>query len=233
MFDLKQVPSSWDEVTVQQYQDILSLPESSDPFELYAILLGLTVDEIRNLDVHAFELALGILENFIDVPVEQCCKPLSEFEFEGVTYKVPDNLEFEKVGLYSDWTDLLSKHNLVDIIPATLAMLCREDGKEYLRKEAAEREKIFHKLPITTAYGVATFFLQKKDEYEKSMLHLWHLMALPTWRQRWSIRGYRLLDYTQRCITWLKDRSGRLREYVMSVRWGKSFISSLTKGHTK
>lgn len=189
-----EVPSSWHEVSVDQF---IKLGQAKEPLEQYAILLGVSVDELRETDLTSFDLAREVISNFIDTEVES---PVVEsFEFEEVTYIVPKNLELTSVGPYHDWLEIINKvENPNEFIPGSLAFFCRPEGEPYSKKLAAEREKIFHRLPITVAYGIAAFFLKRREEYERSISLISQTMTAPTWKQKSLISIYRVMDFTER-----------------------------------
>lgn len=197
--DLNKVPSCWDEVTVQQYLDLRKA--NPDPLYFYSVLFGVTLEELRLVSVSTFDLAKSITDQFTDTPIDSD-RPM-EFEFQGVKYKVPQNLEFEQIGVYTDWLSIAAKADAHEFIPGALAMLCRPEGEEYDKAKAVEREKLFHQLPITTAYSIATFFLQKQNELEESIIQTVNKIMKPTLRMRLSISIYRASDFTLRFFTWL------------------------------
>lgn len=192
------IPCSWDEISVDQF---IRLGQAKEPLEQYAIILGISVDELSEMDLTSFDLARDVISNFIDTEVES---PVVEsFKFEGVEYAVPQNLELTNVGIYHDWLEIINKvENPNDFIPGSLAFFCRPEGEKYSKKLAKEREVIFHRLPITVAYGIAAFFLKRREEYERSINSMSQMMMAPTWRQKSLINTYRVMDFMERLFIW-------------------------------
>lgn len=225
--ELEKIPCSWDEVTVQQYIDICNNQDKikEDPLLFYAILFDISREALDQVEVYQFELAVSIIDQFKDTPIGGQVKDW--FEFQGVKYVIPDNLELEKIGVYTDWLALVDKmkENVHEFIPGCLAMLCRPEGEVYNRAIARQRESAFHGLPISTAYVVSAFFLEKQNEYERSMEEAIRKLTNPPLKMKLQILCWRGLDFTQRFTTWLEGRLWRLKGYVSKRRWVR-FITS-------
>lgn len=219
--DLAKVPASWDEVSVQQYLSLLT----ADQGQILQILCGVTEEELNNTERVTVELAMEIIANFYDTPIPK--EVHKTFTFKGQTYEIPQNLEFEKWGVYTDWLKISQKADKPDeFIPGTLAFLCRPKGEKYDRLKTIEREELFHELPITVAYGIAAFFLQKQTELEKSITQI---LTKRTPKQRLLISIYRALDIMGRLTTSLKRTFLKWSASVRK-RWAKFSLSSALKG---
>lgn len=157
------VPSSWDEVTLKQYQEIERYydgkEENFDVRKVLHILTNHTEDEINMLPLEFLEKIMDSL-SFLQEPIKEE-KPRNWVEIDGERYTVHTENQL-KTGEYiaSDTALKGDKHNYASI----LAILCRKEGELYDSKFEAEvlesRIKLFEKQPITKILCIIGFFLQ-------------------------------------------------------------------------
>ena len=157
------VPSSWDEVTLKQYQEIERYYEGKDKGfdirEVLHILTNHTEDEINMLPLDFLEQIMGSL-SFLQEPIKEE-KSRNWIEINGERYTVHTENQL-KTGEYiaADTALKGDKHNYAGI----LAILCRKEGELYDSKFEAEvlegRIKLFEKQPITKILCIIGFFLQ-------------------------------------------------------------------------
>lgn len=157
------VPSSWDEVTLKQYQEIERYYEGKDKGfdirEVLHILTNHTEDEINMLPLDFLEQIMGSL-SFLQEPIKEE-KSRNWIEINGERYTVHTENQL-KTGEYiaADTALKGDKHNYAGL----LAILCRKEGELYDSKFEAEvlegRIKLFEKQPITKILCIIGFFLQ-------------------------------------------------------------------------
>ena len=157
------VPSSWDEVTLKQYQEIERYYDGKDKgFDIREVLHILTnhsEDEINMLPLDFLEKIMEKL-SFITEPINEE-EPRNWIEIDGERYTVHTEQQL-KTGEYIASDTLLKgdKHNYSGL----LAILCRKEGEIYDSKFENEvlddRIKLFEKQPITKILCIIGFFLQ-------------------------------------------------------------------------
>lgn len=157
------VPKSWDEVSLKQYQEIERYydgkEENFDVRKVLHILTNHTEDEINMLPIDFLEKIMGSL-TFLQEPIKEE-EPRNWVEIDGERYTVHTENQL-KTGEYiaSDTALKGDKHNYA----AILAILCRKEGELYDSKFEAEvledRIKLFEKQPITKILCIIGFFLQ-------------------------------------------------------------------------
>lgn len=157
------VPKSWDEVTLKQYQEIERLYEGKnenvDVRKIVHILIDKDEDYINALPIDFLEEIMGYLAFLQDPIPEQ--EPKNWIEIDGERYTVHTENQL-KTGEYiaSDTVLKGDRHNYA----AILAILCRKDGELYDSKFENEvledRIKLFEKQPITKILCIIGFFLE-------------------------------------------------------------------------
>ena len=157
------VPKSWDEVTLKQYQEIERYYDGKDKgFDIREVLHILTnhsEDEINMLPIDFLEKIMGSL-SFLQEPIKEE-EPRNWIDIDGERYSVHTENKL-KTGEYiaSDTALKSDKHNYSGL----LAILCRKEGELYDSKFEAEvledRIKLFEKQPITKILCIIGFFLQ-------------------------------------------------------------------------
>lgn len=157
------IPSSWDEVTLKQYQEIERFYEDNedstfDVRKVLHILCNKSIDEVNALPVEFTEKILNILQ-FLS---EQFTKveATNKIVINNVKYQI-NVFEKLKTGEYvaTDTIIKSDKHNYA----AMLAILCRKPSELYDSKFEAEvledRIKMFEEQPITKIKPLIDFFL--------------------------------------------------------------------------
>ena len=157
------VPKSWDEVTLKQYQEIERYydgkEENFDVRKVLHILTNHSEDEINMLPIDFLEKIMASL-SFLQEPIKEE-EPRNWVEIDGERYTVHTEQQL-KTGEYiaSDTALKGDKHNYAGI----LAILCRKEGELYDSKFENEvlesRIKMFEQQPITKILCIIGFFLQ-------------------------------------------------------------------------
>ena len=156
------VPTSWDDITVTQYQALTQINKDSYNSDLSYTVAVLQV--LCNLD-STNELPLSAvaeLSSYISfLTVEPSKEKYKELEFRGKTYEWIDSFNAITVG------EAISIELPIDLEELTysmaydvvLAVMLREKGKKFDAKEFKKNRALFGELPITEVIGQLLFFL--------------------------------------------------------------------------
>jgi len=155
-------PSSWDEITLKQFEEIEKYYENKDEDfdvrDVIHIFCNKTRDEINNLPL---EVLQAIMQKtiFLQTPFETK-QPSNKVEINGETYSVNFQNKL-KVGEYIAVDTLIKSnpHNYSGI----LAILCRKDDELYDSKFENEvledRIKLWGEQSVTKVMPIVSFFL--------------------------------------------------------------------------
>ena len=163
------VPTSWEQVTTKQYQDIQAiLKENEDATirDYLPILAGKSKKEVDELPVEAFELLLQEMTFLQEAPNVE---PSASLTIDGEKYfvNVADKL---KTGEFIDSQMILEKDS--NNLAMLLGILCRKVGETYdddfIANVLPARIAMFEQQPITDTLKIVGFFLQL---FQHSMLH--------------------------------------------------------------
>lgn len=157
-----EIPSGWHEITLKQF---IELSKDLDYLEIFSVLSGIKLDVIKNSRPEEVAYIVDQLQDLYNPKdLENLTDHVEEFELEGVTYKVNPNLINEKAGQWWDMKKLEAdaQDNPIEFIPMLVSMLSRPEGEEYDYAKAKEREKLFLKLDVLTAFKIRTFFLSSQ-----------------------------------------------------------------------
>lgn len=206
------VPTSWDEVTLRQYQEIERYYEGKDEHfdvrKVLNILTNHTEDEINMLPLEYLEEIMEKLNFLSSLPREE--EPRNWCEINGERYSVHTEQKL-KTGEYiaSDTALKGDKHNYA----AIMAVLCRKDGELYdshFENEVLEgRIRLFEEQPVTKILPIISFFLR-----------LYAVSMMPTLL---SLEAKELVDHTRKDIETLQKSGG------ISKRSMKSAMKKLKK----
>ena len=158
------VPSSWDDITLEKYQrieeyyDTISGDSKFNIMDVLDIMIDKDKDYIMSLPSEFVDMILDKL-SFLQTPMEEI-EPSPQIEINKELYTI--NLQNKlKTGEYiaADTVLKTDKHNYASI----LAILCRKEGEIYDSKFENEilehRIKMFEKQPITKIMPIIAFFL--------------------------------------------------------------------------
>lgn len=206
------VPTSWDEVTLRQYQEIERYYEGKDEHfdvrKVLNILTNHTEDEINMLPLEYLEEIMEKLNFLSSLPKEE--EPRNWCEINGERYSVHTEQKL-KTGEYiaSDTALKGDKHNYA----AIMAVLCRKDGELYdshFENEVLEgRIRLFEQQPVTKILPIISFFLR-----------LYAVSMMPTLL---SLEAKEAIDHTRKDIETLQKSGG------ISKRSMKSAMKRLKK----
>lgn len=157
------VPTSWDEITLGQFEQIQKFYEGeeerkTDVREIVHILCNKTVDEVNELPAEFLSIILDKLSFTTEKP--EMGENTNKIEVDGETYQV-NVMEKMKTGEYVA-TEMILKNDRNDLA-GILAVLCRKEGEPYDSKFEneilPERKKMFLNMPVTKVMPVCGFFL--------------------------------------------------------------------------
>lgn len=156
------VPTSWDEVTLSQFQKINEYYQDKDKtfnvVDVIDIFIDKDKDYIMSLPVEFLQIIMEKL-SFVTTEPEQK-EPTNKIEINGETYQI-NFMEKLKIGEYVSVDNIIKsdKNDYASI----LAILCRKDGEIYDSKFEAElfeeRKKLFEEQPVTKILPIVSFFL--------------------------------------------------------------------------
>lgn len=191
-----QIPESWEDVTLATFSNynkavcdfneaLENLDESEEAlskasvaevtlnFEICKCFSGLTEEEVYALDI-------GFVKDYVSKLkfLEENYKPeeMKSFEFEGVTYKIPENLRLQtKFGQYVEalQAEMNSKYtdkNSVIYLAHQLAHQV-DNGKEWNQNERDELAIKFENIPMTIGANFSFFLLKKFQIYSVAYLN--------------------------------------------------------------
>lgn len=156
------VPTSWEEITLKQFQEIEKYYSNKDKDfdirEVLRIFTNKTEDEINALPITFTNELMNKLMFLKDKPKDY--EPSNFIEIDGVRYGI-NVMEKLKTGEYVAIDTILKSdpHDYISIF----AVLCRKDGEIYDSKFEAElfeeRQKLFAKQPVTKIMPLIAFFI--------------------------------------------------------------------------
>ena len=151
------VPTSWEQVTLKQFEDIERLHEEKegnvDIRDYIHILCNKTKDDVNALPLEFLENIMEKL-SFIQEPIKEI-EPSSKLKIDGIEYSVHTEQQL-KTGEYVASNTVLKedKHNYA----AILAILCRKEDETYdstFENEVVEdRIKMFEKESIVNVLSI-------------------------------------------------------------------------------
>ena len=155
-------PSSWEELTLKQFQEIEKYYSNKDKDfdirEVLHIFTDHTRDEIDQLPINFIDKLLNELSFLKEQP--KYGDASASIEIDGEKYSI-NVMEKLKTGEYVAIDTILKSdpHDYISI----LAVLCRKNGEIYDSKFEAElfeeRQKLFAKQPIMKIMPLISFFL--------------------------------------------------------------------------
>ena len=169
------LPTSWDEVTISQWQEINGIQADTDIakyIETISILADCDPEDIRQMGIREYQ-SLQKQTTYLSQPLKNEVK--LKIEIDGKKYGMIPHLDFITAG---EWIDAETwKDQPVDNLHLYCALIFRpitkEDGDEYeIEKHKPEgfmrRADLFkNKLPITTVYGSVLFFSASALQFMK------------------------------------------------------------------
>lgn len=156
------IPTSWDEITLQQQLTVERLAVEHPEFKSLAVLAGylqVEIDLIKKLHINDVKLLLNELI-FTSTPIDN--KTVTEFVHGEHTYHLIPSL------LKAEFQDFLSIESIMDnykgkeyqALPMIIAIIAKRKGESLSDYDVEERSKVFLSLPLPIANGIWFFFAQ-------------------------------------------------------------------------
>jgi hypothetical protein len=177
-----QMPTNWDEVTLNVYVKLAELEEKKETFgipELYLLKVLeclCNVEEDGDLDELTLDLVNDLVSSIGYIQEEPSWTNTNHLVIEGQDYVFPNDLNRLTMGEYISIKTLQEGTTTAGIIPYILAIILRpgtkevdaETGKEKWVQEKFStanlewRKELFMKQPVFNLMGPVTFFLNGK-----------------------------------------------------------------------
>lgn len=156
------VPTSWDEITLRQFQDIEAYYNDKerkfDVRDVIHILTNKTIDEVNQLPVEALDTIFSKLAFMNEQP--EVGEPTNKIELDGATYQI-NVMEKMKVGEYTAVDNVIKSD--ASNFAAILAVICRKEDEifdsHYENEVLEERMRMFENAPITKVLPVMNYFI--------------------------------------------------------------------------
>lgn len=162
-----ELPQSWDEVTVKQFMDIISI--NRDGIKMYELVsktinafTGINEEHLEMMDFKDFKVISDILEftkvDVVPVTVEYV-------ELDDIKYYLKSDFNKLTMGEVISIETIMTKsdNNLFKVIDELLCIFLRkkkENGKlETFKVEMMDRNEMFKNLKITEVLNIFNFFL--------------------------------------------------------------------------
>lgn len=169
-------PTSWDEITISQYQRLYEIPkrEANDLFYYFDVLHALSNIEHNVLQQMSFSDFKQLTEQlqFIYTPVED--KKLTAVELEGEMYYIHTDFNKYTAGEIITIDTILRQYNH-DYIKCMTDLLCVflrkkiNDKIEPFTTDLLNRKELFSKIKIGDINSVFGFFLSGKNSLENNI----------------------------------------------------------------
>jgi len=153
------IPESWEELTLQNYLDIMSIPsgftQSNKLIKIFEYAGGIPVEVSKKLSFDQLSKINKVFEwmNTLYAPA-----PINEFSFNGIKYKA-EPISESLFGSYVDYETFIEKYGVIQGLPYLIAIMARKDGETYDDYNTYERAELFRGLPLTVALDLSCFFL--------------------------------------------------------------------------
>lgn len=171
------VPTSWDDITLRQFVNLMRLQEAEgkDELSIVDIMAVLTDTDKKYIYSLPSDFANTIMAHllFLNEPLKE--EPKAEVEINGDVYKI-NYMEKLKFGEYTDANTIMANDKFD--YASLLAILCRREGEKYdddfIADNIEKRTEMWNNQPITKVYPLVCFFLTLSA---LSGQHLQHYMT--------------------------------------------------------
>ena len=160
-----QIPTKWNEVTLEQFQKLLKIykQEDRDILDIVSVFSGLDKKELKIMPKEFIDEMIIHLQ-FMNTPLR--VEPSDKLEINGNTYRI-NYMEKLKFGEFVDCETIL-KSDEFDYA-SLLGILARLDGEVYdddfIANKLDKRIEMFKLMPISKALVLINFFLQLRMRY--------------------------------------------------------------------
>jgi len=171
------VPQKWDEVSVKQYQQLMSITENKELSELevkirsISILTKCPLSYLSKISIKQIDRVNDTLAALTaDMPNKELRNVI---EIDGIEYGFVPNMNELTFGEFADMDTWIQNGyaNLIDILTVLYRPVIKRSGnryriEEYTIDDREDRAKIFEdSLSIDTVYGAMVFFYTIVDKH--------------------------------------------------------------------
>jgi hypothetical protein len=169
------LPSSWDEILVDQYIELRGLDNELPYFDLMLETISIVTDtDIDELEELSFNELVAIEKQLVwltSEPSKNVTQTIDKYHYKGL-----DNLT---LGEFIDLNHYFSE-NFVEELPTIAAILYRQTKLNEWNETIIEpyeydprnRRELFMEVGITQIYGIITSFLEYKSNFEETYANL-------------------------------------------------------------
>lgn len=169
------IPTKWEEVTVQQYIDIMLNVNELSPVKLLSILTRIDFDILNNFTCDAFSIEAMPLMDWLGEPFNprNSLRPMS-ITINGKKIKTIQDAGQERFGQKLFMQQMVTKaieNNaphvslIAPVLACYYAPYLHQENK-WIESHVKEVEQMIMKLPIVVAYPEADFFLSGYIKYK-------------------------------------------------------------------
>jgi hypothetical protein len=153
------IPTSWDDVTVLEYQQIASLESDSTPLkrlkDVISIFCNIDANTLDMASVREIEKSLSFLNT------KMLKGRFTEFKHEGVSYKWIKSLNEITLGeqISIEQTIDLEGLNFYQSFDLIMAVLLQKENETFEAERINELREVYGSFPITKVHEMIIFFL--------------------------------------------------------------------------
>jgi hypothetical protein len=175
---MNNLPTSWNEVTVSQFLDIMNLPTDSTFYmkqiNILTIITNTTIEDYEDMDIEELSTIIKSIKFLNKLPTHDAKKDINNLKLM--------NLKNLTLGEYID-LDAFYSENKFENLPKLCAILYRNYThdeynnviyEKYDNIDIENRSDNYYDLPITYVYGILHYFNTYKQEILVSCQHLFN-----------------------------------------------------------
>lgn len=163
-----QIPQSWEEITVKQFDKVQAILRDKDPDEISlktlasiaAALTEIPMGTLSQAPKQLFDLILQEINFLFDGSYE--APPKHKINIEGVVYSFPTSEDEITLG---QWVDVDEVTKGEEVLASIMAIMLLPEGQAHNSNEFHKRKKIMQALPCTAVLPLLNFFFQSGKEY--------------------------------------------------------------------
>lgn len=161
------IPSSWDEITLDQQIEISKVVERDEEFRnvhMISTYTGIPMELIRKMNIKYFKQILELMK-FLSQPIEN--KVVKSIVHNGHEYHLDDSILAGETQDFLSIEGLLKKYskNQVEALPYIIAVVAKRNGETLDSYDIYKRAEEFRTLPYSTANNIWFFFAVTEKAY--------------------------------------------------------------------
>lgn len=165
------IPTSWDEVKLEQQIELTRFSARDETFRnlhLISTMTGIDIEEVKVMNINVLKDILHCLSFLSKTPE---LKKITEFEFNGEKYGILDSIIEGQTQDFFSIEGLLKKYkdNQAEALPYVIAVIAKKDGETLDKYDVIKRGEQFKNLPYPIAYSIWFFFVQTERTLPKDM----------------------------------------------------------------